>query len=98
MLCLALVLLVAQPVPPGPPPTGVQRLGPAEAPAGWRDHFDELWKARDQPGAEKEIEQVLLQHLVAHDLKMADRAQICEKCDEYAEETWSHGKVTRGPA
>jgi len=21
--------------------------------------------------------------------KMADRVQICEKCDEYAEETWS---------
>jgi hypothetical protein len=59
-----LVLLVAQPVPPGPPqPTGAQRLGPAEGPAGWRDHFDELWKVRDQPGAEKEMEQMLLQHL-----------------------------------
>jgi hypothetical protein len=59
-----LVLLVAQPVPPGPPqPTGPQRLGLAEGPAGWRDHFDELWKVRDQPGVEKEMEEVLLQHL-----------------------------------
>jgi hypothetical protein len=64
MHCLVLVLLVAQPVPPGPPPTGAQRQGPAEGPAGWREHFDELWKARDQPGAEKEMEQVLQQHLV----------------------------------
>jgi hypothetical protein len=64
MRWLALVLLVAQPVPPGPPqPPGPQRLGSAEGPAGWRDHFDELWKVRDQPGAEKEMEQVLLQHL-----------------------------------
>jgi len=24
-----------------------------------------------------------------NDLKMADRVQMCEKCDAYAEETWS---------
>jgi len=64
MCCLVLVLLLAQPVPPGPPPTGAQFQRPAEGPAGWRDHFDELWKARDQPGTGKEMEQVLQQHLV----------------------------------
>src|ERR1700687_5413368 len=66
MRWLALVLLVAQPVPPGPPqPTSAQRLGSAEGPAGRREHFDELCKLRDQRGVEKEMEQVLLQHLVA---------------------------------
>jgi hypothetical protein len=64
MHCLALVLLVAQPLPPGPPqPTGAQRQPTAEGPAGWRERYDELWRARDQPGVEKEMEQVLLQHL-----------------------------------
>jgi len=62
MRLLSLVLLVAQPQPPGPPPTAA-RLGPAEGPAGWRERFDELWKVRDQPGVEKEMEQVLAQHL-----------------------------------
>lgn len=62
MRLLALVLLVAQPQPPGPPPPA-PGLGPAEGPAGWRERFDELWKVRDQPGAEKEMEQVLSQHL-----------------------------------
>ena len=66
MRCLALVLLVAQPQPPGPPqPPPAARLGPAEGPAGWREHFDELWKNRDQPGVEKELEQVVQQHLAA---------------------------------
>jgi hypothetical protein len=51
MRLLALVLLVAQPQPPGPP-TPAQRLDPAEGPAGWRERFDEFWKVRDQPGAE----------------------------------------------
>jgi len=66
MRCLAFVLLVAQPTPPGPPqPPPAARLGPAEGPAGWREHFDELWKTRDQPGVEKELEQVVQQHLAA---------------------------------
>jgi hypothetical protein len=60
---LALVLLLAQPVPPGPPQPGVQRQVPADGPAGWREQFDELWKRRDEPGAEKQLEQVLQQHL-----------------------------------
>jgi tetratricopeptide repeat protein len=60
----ALVLLVAQPLPPGPPQPS-QRQATAEGPAGWRERFDELWRVRDQPGAEKEMEQALLQHLAA---------------------------------
>lgn len=60
MLLLALAL-VAQPTPPGPPP---QRGVPvAEGPAGWREQFDELWRHRDEPGAEKKLEQVVQQHL-----------------------------------
>jgi hypothetical protein len=66
MHCLALVFLVAQPVPPGPTqPAPSRTFAPAEGPAGWRERFDELWKVRDQPGMEKELEQVVLQHLAA---------------------------------
>src|SRR3954454_24747652 len=64
MVLLALLLAQAQAQPPAarpqPPLSGV---APAEGPAGWRERFDELWKVRDQPGAEKEMEQVLSQHL-----------------------------------
>jgi len=66
MHCLALVFLVAQPVPPGPTqPAPSGTLAPAEGPAGWRERFDELWKVRDQAGMEKELEQVVQQHLAA---------------------------------
>jgi tetratricopeptide (TPR) repeat protein len=66
MVLLALLLAQAQAQPPAarpqPPAAG---LAPAEGPAGWREHFDQLWKVRDQPGAENEMEQALLQHLAA---------------------------------
>ncbi|HYS10753.1 MAG TPA: tetratricopeptide repeat protein [Myxococcales bacterium] len=67
MHCFALFLLVAQPVPPpGPPqPSSPGLPRPAEGPAGWRERFDELWKMRDQAGVEKELEQVVQQHLAA---------------------------------
>src|SRR3954454_11055037 len=67
---LLLAFLLAQPQPPGaqpqvpgPRPPGIS--SPAEGPAGWREHFDELWNTRDQPGVEKKMEQVVLQHLAA---------------------------------
>lgn len=67
---LLLALLLAQPQPPGaqPPVSGPRQPGiasPAEGPAGWREQFDQLWKTRDQPGVEKQMEQALLQHLAA---------------------------------
>ncbi|HET9754612.1 MAG TPA: hypothetical protein VFP52_16690, partial [Myxococcales bacterium] len=67
---LLLALLLAQPLPPGaqPQPPGPRQPGiasPAEGPAGWRERFDQLWNTRDQPGVEKQMEQVLLQHLAA---------------------------------
>src|SRR5689334_693615 len=68
MPVLALVLLVAQPQPPGPPqPPPPGRLGPAPAggPAGWRERFGEAWKSGAQPGTEKELEQAVQQHLAA---------------------------------
>jgi hypothetical protein len=62
MLLLALALaLVAQPTPPGPP--SQRGLPTAEGPAGWREEFDDLWRRRDEPGVEKKLEQVVLQHL-----------------------------------
>src|SRR3954464_13842947 len=66
MVLLALHLAQAQAQPPAarpqPPLSGV---APAEGPAGWRERFDQLWKVRDQPGAEKEMEQALVQPLAA---------------------------------
>ncbi len=64
MRALAFFLLVAQPVPPGPPQPGVQQRVPtAEGPAGWREKFDELWHHRDESGVEKQLEQILQQQL-----------------------------------
>ena len=64
---LLLALLLAQPQPPGAQPPGPRPgiTSPAEGPAGWRERFDELWKTRDQPGVEKQLEQAALQHLAA---------------------------------
>ncbi len=65
MFLLALALL-AQPAPqPAPPGPQRQTAGPptAEGPAGWREHFDELWHRRDEPGVEKQLEQIVQQAL-----------------------------------
>jgi hypothetical protein len=64
MLLLALAM-VAQPTPPGPPQPQRAAPGPApaEGPAGWREQFDELWRRRDEPGMEKQLEQILQQAL-----------------------------------
>jgi hypothetical protein len=64
MLLLALAL-VAQPTPPGPPQPQRAAPGPipAEGPAGWKEQFDELWRRRDEPGMEKQLEQILQQAL-----------------------------------
>src|SRR5438105_13625657 len=65
MLASVLALLLAQPapLPPGGPPARPAPTAPTEGPAGWREHFDELWKRRDQPGVEKELEGIVQQQL-----------------------------------
>lgn len=63
MLLVAFALL-AQPTPSGPPPQGgIQRPAPPDGPAGWRERFDELWHRRDEPGVEKQLEQIVQQQL-----------------------------------
>lgn len=64
MLVTALVLLAqAQPPSPAAPPPRAPASAPAEGPAGWREQYDSFWKIRDQAGAEKLIEQLLVQQL-----------------------------------
>src|SRR5438105_9569115 len=64
MNLLLLAALLAQgappPAPAGPPPTAQM---PTEGPAGWKERFDELWKKRDQPGAEKQLNAILKEQL-----------------------------------
>jgi hypothetical protein len=70
---LLFALLLAQTPPPTPPPprqpepaqTAAQPVMPAEGPAGWKEKFDELWKKRDQPGAEKQLGEIVQQQLAA---------------------------------
>jgi len=64
MLLLVLAALLAQGAPPrpGPPPTAQL---PSEGPAGWKERFDELWKKRDQPGVEKQLNAILKETLSA---------------------------------
>jgi hypothetical protein len=66
LLLLALVstAALAQGAPPqaAPPPTTQM---PTEGPAGWKERFDELWKKRDQPGVEKQLNLVLKEALTA---------------------------------
>ena len=72
-LLLAAPAIAQQPPTQGPPPVrqpetvpvAGQLSAPAEGPAGWMEKFDELWKQRDQPGAGKEMHQLLSQHLAA---------------------------------
>jgi len=56
-------LLLAQPTPIGPPSATQRPALAAEGPAGWREEFDELWRHRDESGAEKKLEQTLKQIL-----------------------------------
>jgi len=60
---LLLLVLVAQPAPPGPQPQ--RGLPTAEGPAGWREQFDELWHRRDEPGVEAQLERIVQQQLAA---------------------------------
>lgn len=59
MLGMALALLVAQPAPP----PATREAPAAQASQGWIAQFDELWKRRDAPGAEKELQQIVEQQL-----------------------------------
>ncbi len=65
MLLLALALLAQAQPPPAPAAPRAPPSAPAEGPAGWREQYDTFWKIRDQAGAEKLIEQLLLQQLAA---------------------------------
>src|SRR2546423_13291035 len=56
-------LPLAQPTPIGPPSATQRPALAAEGPAGWREEFDELWRHRDESGAEKKLEQTLKQIL-----------------------------------
>jgi len=62
MLLLALALL-AQPAPPTPQRPAPGIASPAEGPAGWKEHFDDLWRRRDEPGMDKQLEQIVQQAL-----------------------------------
>jgi hypothetical protein len=65
-MLLLFVALLAQGTPPPvtPQPSSPQQM-PAEGPAGWRERFDELWKKRDQPGMEKQLNVILRDQLSA---------------------------------
>ena len=67
MLLLALLLAQTPPPPrqPEPASTAGPPVAPAEGPAGWKEKFDEQWKRRDQPGAEKQLNEILQQQLAA---------------------------------
>ena len=69
MILLALLLAQPTPAPARPPevvpPATPGAAAPAEGPAGWKEKFDELWKKRDQPAAEKQMHEVLEQQLAA---------------------------------
>src|SRR5437762_4434438 len=66
MHLLIFAALLAQgappPAPAGPPPTAQM---PTEGPAGWKERFDEFWKKRDQPGVEKQLNNILKEQLSA---------------------------------
>jgi hypothetical protein len=97
MLLLAFVLL-AQPAPPpgARPPPPFQGAPIAEGPAGWREHFDELWHRRDEPGMEKQLEQILQQVLAVEPRSFEANWRLASLCNWQADVKEADEKAALG--